>query len=181
MVLPNLYIGSYDDADNESELKENGITHVLSLIGSKLRPFEWVKYKRIPMNDYGRTDIKGVLKNALDFIEQGVYGDNRVLIHCQSGQNRSATVVIAFLMMSRGQTLYVAHKTLKRLRPIVQVNVKYADQLLKLEKELFHGMNSLPVDWMEPDGVDLVTGDVFYKYENLDTIKHRLLFQKNEK
>jgi len=34
-VLPHLYIGTYDDANNEEDLRTNGITHILSLIGRK--------------------------------------------------------------------------------------------------------------------------------------------------
>jgi len=34
-VLPHLYIGTYDDANNEEDLRTKGITHILSLIGRK--------------------------------------------------------------------------------------------------------------------------------------------------
>jgi len=169
-VLPHLYIGSYDDTINEKNLRTNGITHILSLIG-RTSSAEWLKHKIKPMNDYGKTDLKSVLKEVEEFMEQGQKDGNSLLVHCQSGQNRSATVVIAYLMMNCQKTLFLSHKELKDLRPIVQINVKYAKQLLELEKELF-GENSLPANWMERGTIDEENGEIRYKYENMTMTQH---------
>jgi len=173
-ILSNLWIGNFDDACNKADLKSNGITHVLSLVGHR-SPFNWVEHKHYPMNDYGKTELKAVLEEVTEFIERGQKGNNNVLVHCQSGMNRSAVVIIAILMIMNKRTLYRAHRDLKKLRPIIQVNVDYAKQLLKLERELFDGVNSLPCDWMERDYQES-TCEVFYKHENLDTSRHLQLY-----
>jgi len=172
-VLPNLWIGTFDDASNETLLKLNGITHILSLVGHR-SSIDWVEHKHYPMDDHGKTDIKSALEEISEFIKIGQKGDNKLLVHCQSGQNRSAVVIIAFLMIMNKKTLYRAHRELKKLRPIVQVNVHYAKQLMKLEQELFNGVNSLPSNWME-GSFDSSAGDINYKHENLTTSRHNLL------
>jgi len=172
-VLSHLWIGTFNDANNETELKLNGITHILSLVGHQ-SPFEWVKHKHYPMDDHGKTDLKAVIDEVSDFVETGQKGNNRLLVHCQSGQNRSAVVIIATLMIMYKKTLYRAHRELKKIRPIVQVNVLYAKQLLQLEQELFNGVNSLPLNWMELE-YNESEGDILYKHENMTTSRHGLL------
>jgi len=176
-VRPRLYVGTLDDANNEKELRAKGITHILSLIGHK-SSVKWVKHKHKPMNDYGKTDLKGVLKEVLVFMEEGQKEGNSLLVHCQSGQNRSATVVIAFLMMSCQKTLFLSHKELKNLRPVVQINVEYAKQLLELEKELFKE-NSLPSNWMERGSFDHTKLEVKYRYENMTVTQHGRLYPQS--
>jgi len=178
-VLSNLWIGTFDDASNETVLKLNGITHILSLVGHQ-SSFNWVKYKHYPMDDHGKTDLKAVLDEISEFMEIGQKGNNSLLVHCQSGQNRSAVVIIALQMIMNKKTLYRAHRDLKKLRPIVQVNLEYAKQLMKLEQELFNGVNSLPLNWMEGE-FDASKGEVLYKHEDLTTSRHELLLDVEEK
>jgi len=177
-ILPCLYIGSYDNAMDEADLKAKGITHILSLFG-KSWSVDFAKQEVIPMHDLGRTNLKVVLAKASKFMKQGQQDGSRILVHCQSGQNRSATVVIAYQMIYQHWTLYRAHKTVKRLRPLVQINVGYAKQLLALEKEIF-GKNSLPCDWMERGEVNISTGEVIYKHENMNSVQHRVRFDSKK-
>jgi len=172
-ILPHIYLGSYDDAINETQLQANGITHIVSLIGNKSH-VDYVQHENCPMNDRGKTDLKRVLKKVSEFIKVDQNEAKRVLVHCQSGQNRSAVVVIALMMMNQNNTLYGAYKKVKSLRPIIQINERYAKQLLALEKEIF-GKNSLPYEWMERGEIDATTGEVTYKYENIYLEQHEIL------
>jgi len=174
-VLSNLYIGTYDNAIDEENLERKGITHILSLVGHQSR-VNWVKHKHYVMNDLGNTIIKDVLNEVYEFMKDGQKGNNKLLVHCQSGQNRSAVVIISFLMMNLNKTLWRAHRELKKLRPIVQVNVRYAKQLLELEKELF-GESSLPPEWMERQ-FDEVAEELIYKYEDVSTKRHQTIFSQ---
>jgi len=173
-ILPHLYLGSYDDAINELELQENGITHILSLFGKKSH-VDFVEHEICPMHDLGRTDLKKVLRKVSKFVELGQLDDNNILIHCQSGQNRSAVLVIALIMKNQEKDLYHTHKQVKSLRPIIQINEGYAKQLLKLEKDIF-GKNSLPCEWMERGECDLSTGEVTYKYEQINSAQYREMY-----
>jgi len=178
VLLRKLYIGTWDNAKDESLLKSKEITHVLSVIGPK-HDVIGIKYKHIPMNDRGRTDLKKVMSECYDFMVDSQGPGKSLFVHCQSGQNRSPTIVIAFLMMHQGLTLYRAHRKVKDLRPIVQVNVNYAKQLLDLERELFKE-TSLPDSWMELSHLDLTTGDVCYMCERLNSLEHEQ-FKKSQK
>jgi len=161
-ILPHLYLGSYDDAISELELQDKGITHILSLIGNK-SPVDFVQHAIFPMHDRGRTDLKRVLEKVSQFVESGQKDDNCILVHCLSGQNRSAVLVIA-LMIKQKWTLYSAYNKVKVLRPIVQINEGYAKQLLTLENEIF-GENTLPRNWMERGEFDVTRDEVTYKCE----------------
>jgi len=170
-VLSTLYIGTYDNTTNEEDLRRNGITHILTLIGNQ-SCVKGVNYKQYVMSDYGKTNIKDVLKEVYEFMNEGQKGNNKLLVHCKCGQNRSAVIVISYMMMNAKKTLYRAHRELRKIRPIVQINVEYAKQLLELEKELF-GESSLPPNWMERQ-FDEVAQKLIFKYEDLTTLHHRI-------
>jgi len=177
-ILPHLYVGSYENAMNELELKAKKITHILSLIGPS-STIDFVKHEHFPMSDHGKTDVKQVLAWASEFIKEGQEGDNNLLLHCKIGQNRAPTLLIAYLMMNEKKKLYQAHKELKTLRPSVHINVLYAKQLLELEKELFN-KNSLPSSWMERGGLDEESGEITFKYEHMDTAEQKAMFKSDE-
>jgi len=178
-ILPHLYLGTIDDAFNEKELRQKGITHILSLYQSR-SSVNFVKHEQFPMHDLGRTDLKEVMEKVLVFIEEGQENGNNILVHCMSGQNRSATVVIAYLLKAHHyDSLYIAHKKVKKARCIVQINRGYAIQLLALEKDIF-GKNTLPQEWMERGDVNMVTGEVNYKYECIESDAHKNMVNNGE-
>jgi len=156
-VLPHLYLGSDYNANDKLELSTKSITHILSLIGRSSNSVEVPHYKQVPMDDRGRSDLKKVLEEVTNFVNEGQQDCHSLLIHCHIGQNRSATVVIALQIINQRKTLYEAHEELKRIRPLVQINVGYAKQLIALEKEIL-GKNSVPPDWMERELKRLFTG-----------------------
>jgi len=173
-VLSNLYIGTYDDACNENELKRKGITHILSVF-AHTSSIKGVEYKKYPMDDSGKTNLKAVLDEVSEFMEMGQKANNSLLVHCQSGQNRSPVVIISWLMTKRNKTLHDAHSKVKKLRPIVHINLHYARKLLELEQELSNGIHTLPMSWMERE-YDELAGEVFYKHDNLISSRKRLVF-----
>jgi len=148
-VIPdNLYIGSEENATNEHIMREAGITHAVSVC-DHVGQLRGIEYMRHIMNDRGQTQLSSVLKEVYPFMENA----EKLFVHCKWGQNRSATLIIAFLMKSKGMTLKNAYGFLKMKRPIVQINRDYAKQLLELEKEIF-GNNTMPECWMERGGFD---------------------------
>jgi len=176
-VHSNLYIGNEENSYDEDLLNSNGITHILSLIGHQSSVGK-VERKQYPIHDKGRSNIKDVLDEVYEFMELGQKDSNNLLVHCKLGQNRSAVVVIAFIMKKFKKTLHRAHRDLKAVRPIIQVNVDYAKQLLDLERE-YLGSNSLPLNWMERE-YNEAEDDVVYKHEDLSTLHQRLMFPNIE-
>jgi len=159
-VTPQLYFGSWEDAKNEPELRSRAITHTVSLIGPK-NPIAGIAHRHYPMNDYGQTDLEKMMNNLWTFFEQSQRPGNALFVHCMSGQNRSATIVIAILMRRHGWSLQDAFKIVKSMRPLVQINEQYAKQLSKMEQEL-HGHTSVSPNWMEIRFADMESGKVVF-------------------
>jgi len=179
-ITSQLFLGSLEDARNERELRTRKITHIISLIGAS-HSIKGMSHEHSPMNDYGRSDLNCVFQKLLPFIEESQKPPNVLFVHCMSGQNRSAALVIAILMKIHCKTLRDAFRMLKSKRPIVQINVLYAKQLIKMEVELF-GKGTMPKNWMEINFVNVETGSVIFfgddMYSN-NNLRKLNIYKKN--
>jgi hypothetical protein len=84
------------------------------------------------MDDSPNQDLLSNLPEALNFINWQLEQGHTVLVHCAAGISRSASVVIAYLMMTRGMTLAEAYQYAKSRRPIVEPNPGFIQQLSTL-------------------------------------------------
>merc|ERR1712087_963570 len=66
---------------------------------------------------------------------------NRVYVHCMNGKNRSATMVIAYLMKSRGLTLFDAYCHTKQCRPGIRPKAGFIHRLAEFELKV-HGTST---------------------------------------
>lgn len=161
-VTPKLFFGSFDDASDEENLTSLGITHIISLVGHK-HLIKGMKHKHKPMSDYGKTDLKVLIKTLWSFIVESQEVKNKLFVHCQSGQNRSATVVLAILMKLKSglNRLMDLYRMVKKKRPVIHIHEHYAKQLSEMEKEIF-GETSVPKDWMKINSYDMFSGSVVF-------------------
>jgi dual specificity MAP kinase phosphatase len=83
---------------------------------------------------------------------------SRVLVHCMSGKNRSAAIVIGYLMKSRGWRLSQSYQWVKDRRPQVQLTDASQNQLVEYEQKLFGpnvgapAQSSVPTESFRPLG-----------------------------
>jgi atypical dual specificity phosphatase len=146
-ILPSLYLGSKDDSAKVTRLKEIGITHILCVMSGKTYEVEGCKLLTVVMADNGNSQLQDIMKRSFPFIEESQQEGNKLLIHCNLGQNRSPTLVIAWLMSKKRWTFYNAHNYVKQKREMIHPNKSYVDQLRDLDMQLF-GIYSAPDDYL---------------------------------
>ncbi|XP_005988285.1 dual specificity protein phosphatase 26 [Latimeria chalumnae] len=141
-VWPGLYLGDQDIAANRRELTKLGITHILNACHSKWRGgaeyYEGmnITYFGVEAHDSPTFDMSPHFYPAADFIHQALQETGRkILVHCAVGVSRSATLVLAYLMIHHHMTLVEAIKTVKDHRGIIP-NRGFLRQLVNLDNTL---------------------------------------------
>ena len=135
-VMKGLYIGEYKDVLNYKELKNKGITHIVTVaIGIEPSfPHEF-KYMIVRSQDHSDQDLLSYLPTIHKFIDQG-RKEGAVLVHCKAGQSRSAMVVTSYIMKEKSWNVFEALDFLIKARPSVKPRASFIQQL-----ELFHNFH----------------------------------------
>lgn len=139
-IIPQLYIGNKSSASDEHLIDSLGIKFILNVTKDHPNYFEHrpdLVYKQISVNDSSQEDIGAHFEEALWFIDEGRKQGKGILVHCQAGISRSATIVIAFLMKYEMLSLNDAYKLVKEKRPVISPNLNFMGSLLKYEKTSF--------------------------------------------
>uniref|UniRef100_A0A3Q3R8Q1 Dual specificity phosphatase 10 n=1 Tax=Monopterus albus TaxID=43700 RepID=A0A3Q3R8Q1_MONAL len=87
-----------------------------------------------------KQNLRQYFEEAFEFIEEAHQAGMGLLIHCQAGVSRSATIVIAYLMKHTWMTMTDAYKFVKTRRPIISPNLNFMGQLLEFEEDLNNGI-----------------------------------------
>ncbi|KAG7517022.1 dual specificity phosphatase 10-like [Solea senegalensis] len=141
-ILPFLYLGNERDAQDLDLLLRLNIGYVVNVtthlplyhVNSGLR------YKRLPATDNSKQNLRQYFEEVFEFIEEAYQSGQGVLVHCQAGVSRSATVVIAYLMKHTLMTMTDAYKYVRSRRPVVSPNLNFMGQLLEFERDLNSGV-----------------------------------------
>ncbi|KAM9392032.1 dual specificity protein phosphatase 26-like [Pholidichthys leucotaenia] len=141
-VWPRLYIGDQHSAENHVDLSMHGITHVLNAAHSnrKGQPAIYermnISYMGVEAHDSCNFDMSVNFQAAADFIHRALSRGGKVLVHCHVGVSRSATLVLAYLMLKQNLTLVEAICAVKENRGVIP-NRGFLRQLIKLDTGLF--------------------------------------------
>lgn len=141
-ITNRLYVGDLPSASNNEAMKEQGITHIVSVINGayELFPNEF-EYKIIHINDDPWVDIKTYFKESNEFIESALSKpDTKVMIHCQRGVSRSVTLLLAYLIYKHNENIKIKQDeiddTIKKIledvkqhRPIAEPNEGFINSL----------------------------------------------------
>ncbi|XP_061657469.1 dual specificity protein phosphatase 26-like isoform X2 [Syngnathoides biaculeatus] len=122
-VWPGLYIGDQNMASDLRELARVGISHIVNCAQSKGRGADCyagmnVTYLGIEAHDSPAFDMSKNFYPVADFIHKALSRGGKVLVHCAVGLSRSATLVLAYLMIRQNLTLVEAIKTVKDRRGV---------------------------------------------------------------
>lgn len=142
-VLGYLFLGGKAAAKSKDALQQLNIKYILNCTPRRTEDREngcpsffekeqLFTYKRIPIFDNRGEDILSYMDDAFRFIEEGKHYGN-VLVHCHKGVSRSASFVIGYLMRKNGFTCDEALCFLQGLRPAVQPNESFLEQLRRYQ------------------------------------------------
>ncbi|KAJ3812781.1 hypothetical protein EV368DRAFT_41057 [Lentinula lateritia] len=132
-VIPGLWIGGLPSAMDTENLKKNKIYSVLSAMRGKISIHETFVKHQIFLDDSEEEDILIHLLPAIAFIQSELDKGRGVLVHCQAGVSRSATIVAAYLMHNRRMGVEGALDLIRKARPEIDPNPGFIAQL-----EIFH-------------------------------------------
>ncbi|XP_046912237.2 dual specificity protein phosphatase 2 [Dermatophagoides farinae] len=138
-LLPYLYLGNECHASSKNLLLNLGITAVLNVSQSCPNHFEdEFFYKRIPISDSKCDDITIRINEALNFIDEMKEDRNgKILVHCQAGISRSATICIAYLIKKKRIRMEEAYEFVKSRRQLISPNFNFMTQLMEFEDQIF--------------------------------------------
>ncbi|KFK27653.1 hypothetical protein AALP_AA8G411100 [Arabis alpina] len=151
MIQDNLFIGGGLAARSVYTLQHLGITHILCLCANEIGQSDTqypdlFEYQNFSITDDEDSNIESIFPEALDFINHGEEAGGKILVHCFEGRSRSATVVLAYLMLRKDLTLLEAWGKLRKVHRRAQPNDGFARILLNLDKKC-HGKVSM--EWRQ--------------------------------
>eukprot|EP00469_Lotharella_globosa_P012404 CAMPEP_0167777708 /NCGR_PEP_ID=MMETSP0111_2-20121227/3853_1 /TAXON_ID=91324 /ORGANISM="Lotharella globosa, Strain CCCM811" /LENGTH=432 /DNA_ID=CAMNT_0007667941 /DNA_START=75 /DNA_END=1373 /DNA_ORIENTATION=+ len=141
-----LYLGCEADARLEKHLDNLGITHILNVSAEvkNLYPEKYT-YMHVDILDEKSSRLDEHFEKTIEFLNTVRESNEkkRAMVHCYQGVSRSSSIVLAYLMKSQKWTLKRAHTYLKKLRPMINPNPGFWQQLGEFEKKLFGGASTL--------------------------------------
>lgn len=129
-----LFLGSQEAARRGDILDAHGITNVLQLV--EVPPVvaleSRINFLKLPIRGGRFTDIQPILQQSLRFIFNCMSTGQNILVHCKWGKNRSASVMIAFIMASKSITFFEAERLVRSKRPIIKIKDQTKDLLNRM-------------------------------------------------
>ncbi|KAL7721009.1 protein-tyrosine-phosphatase [Entamoeba marina] len=161
-IIPNeLYLGSIESATNPDTLNKFNIKSVLSLFKTQVDVPSFIQNKKfICIDDYMTEPIGKYFDECVDFIKNS---QKPILVHCEMGMSRSATIVIVYLM-STGMLMKDAYDFVKQKRSFINPNNGFWFQIYQYSMKLY------PND----------TTATFYVYEKFGTKRSVMRPQYNK-
>ncbi|XP_028313319.1 dual specificity protein phosphatase 2 [Gouania willdenowi] len=136
-LLPFLFLGSAVHSSRRETLAAAGITAVLNVSSTCPNFYEGeLEYLQLTVEDNLGTDIKACFSTAITFIDSVKQSGGRVLVHCQAGISRSATICLAYLMHTQRVCLDEAFDFVKQRRHVISPNLAFMGQLLQFETDV---------------------------------------------
>lgn len=140
-VIPGLWLGNIKIAQNLHFFETNNIHCVLNC--SKDIPFFCDKCENIRISVDDNLKIEEIDKlyeyfdKAADFINSKLLNNKNILVHCYAGKQRSASIIIVYLMKYCDLSLKNSIIVLKSKREIVFTpTINFKKSLLKYEKKI---------------------------------------------
>uniref|UniRef100_A0A3B1JEX0 Dual specificity protein phosphatase n=1 Tax=Astyanax mexicanus TaxID=7994 RepID=A0A3B1JEX0_ASTMX len=141
-VWPNVFIGDEETARKRHGLQKMGVTHILNAAegernsvctGASYYTDVNMEYFGIEAEDIPSFNLSQYFFSAAEYMQQVLSNpNNKLLVHCVMGRSRSATLVLAYLMIQEKMTLVEAINQVKQRRRIIP-NWGFLKQLRELD------------------------------------------------
>lgn len=92
-----------------------------------------VSYQKLPWQ-HNQDNLVDELKKAIDIIDRARLTKQTILVHCQCGVARSATVIIAYVIKTLKLPMQDAYNHVKLLAPAISPNLGLLFQLREFEQ-----------------------------------------------
>ncbi|XP_061082833.1 dual specificity protein phosphatase 19-like [Conger conger] len=123
VIKPYLLLGSQDAAHDHGTLRTFKVSHILNVAYGVENAFpDLFVYKTLNILDVPETLITSYFQECSQFVDQAKAEKGVVLVHCNAGVSRSASIVIGYLMSKDGLDFEEAFATVKRARPSICPN-----------------------------------------------------------
>ena len=98
-IFPNIFISNYSTSTNRTLLHNLGITHIITINSFFNPPYPTeFEYHYFAAYDDFNEDITQYF-DRFAYLARGVLlGGGKVLVHCQAGRSRSASLILAFVL-----------------------------------------------------------------------------------
>lgn len=127
-IAEGLFLGSAAAAI-PPVIRDLRITHVLSVVARSMPPPAGAQHLLCNVEDDEQADLGPTFDAALPWLRDALSGGGRVLVHCERGASRSASVVVAHLMEAQGLGVAEALALTRRGRDRARPNSGFMEQL----------------------------------------------------
>ncbi|KAG0012557.1 Dual specificity protein phosphatase 10 [Podila clonocystis] len=141
-VLHHLYLGAEHNASDSITLSRLGISHVLNVAVEIAQQNQeetleknGIRYHHLSWTHH-QKNLSSEFPEAFDLIEQARSTGGKILVHCQLGVSRSASLVIAYVMKAENKSLTEAYDFVKDRSGVISPNMSLMYQLAEFEKSL---------------------------------------------
>lgn len=175
-IMPFLYLGSEKNTLDFDHLRKLGIGAILNVAAEVNNPFGDIipspslskassvssngsiktvqsttqyepvmEYRKLAW-EHNQDNLVVELKKAIDIIDRARSMNQTILVHCQCGVARSATVIIAYVMKTLGLPMQEAYNHVKQLAPAISPNLGLLFQLREFEQSFSKVEEEEPMD-----------------------------------
>ena len=126
-----LYVGNRVAAEDQLSMQDKYIRVVVSCIDHhvpRYDPHLITLHEVVLVPEAETVDLSRFFVSFSNMMERAL-SETNVLVHCEDGRGRSATLVAAFLMRSQGYTMDYTLTFLKQARPQICPNNAFRKQL----------------------------------------------------
>lgn len=129
-ILENIYVAGVEETYQDETLKSQ-VSHFLNVASEVMITCRVDHgYKKIGINDDDiNSDIRSILSDCINWIDDIVSKGGSVCVHCLEGKSRSVCVCIAYLCCKQNWDFIKAYEWVKLQRPCIDIFPLYFQQL----------------------------------------------------